>query len=102
MLFYPTRRGSAPVSSSHQAATGETGEAIHLSWMLRSFVMGITLLGFSYWLMQIAGAQYLATTTTGALLAFLFAYVVWYWAHRSRHYRQVQNSYTSVSSESSY
>lgn len=69
-------------------ATAEAGDAMHLTWMLRSFIMGITLLGLSYWLVQIAGIQYLASLTSGTLLFFLLAYVVWCLLHRNRHSQQ--------------
>jgi Flp pilus assembly protein TadB len=91
MLFYPTRRGSGPACISRPLVTGEAGDAMHLTWMLKSFVMGITLLGLSYWLVQIAGVQYLASLTSATLLAFLLVYVVWCLLHKNRHSRQVLN-----------
>lgn len=91
MLFYPTRRASGPASTFRPMATGEAGDAMHLTWMLKSFIMGITLLGLSYWLVQVAGVQYLASLTSATLLAFLLAYVVWCLLHKNRHSRQVRN-----------
>ncbi|XP_069689805.1 uncharacterized protein [Periplaneta americana] len=84
MLFYPSRRSS---STPRPLATGTAGpgDAVHLTWMLKSFVMGITLLGLSYWLVQIAGVQYLASLTSFTLLAFLLGYVVWCLLHKNRH-----------------
>lgn len=61
---------------------------MHLTWMLRSFIMGMALLGLSYWLVQNAGIQYLASLTSGTLLFFLLAYVVWCLLHRNRHSQQ--------------
>lgn len=69
-------------------ATVETGDTLHLTWMLKSFAMGVTLLGLSYWLIQIAGIQYLASLTSIILLAFMFAYVVWCVLHRNKVARQ--------------
>jgi hypothetical protein len=92
MLFYPTRRNNAPSTRrgvSRPFATSEAGDALHLTWMLKSFAMGVTLLGLSYWLVQIAGIQYLATLTSVTLLAFLLGYVMWCVLHRNRLDRQV-------------
>lgn len=84
MLFYPSRRGSS-TPRPLAAGTAGPGDTVHLTWMLKSFVMGITLLGLSYWLVQIAGVQYLASLTSFTLLAFLLGYVVWCLLHKNRH-----------------
>jgi energy-coupling factor transporter transmembrane protein EcfT len=87
---------SSRLSTLRPLATAEAGDAMHLTWMLKSFIMGITLLGLSYWLVQIAGIQYFASLTSGTLLFFLLAYVVWCLLHRNRHSRQVQSYTTSA------
>jgi hypothetical protein len=97
LFFYPARRVTAPIFSPQQRtfrplATAEAGDAMHVTWMLRSFIMGVTLLGLSYWLVQIAGIQYLASLTSGTLLFFLLAYVVWCLLHRNRHSQQVTSA----------
>jgi hypothetical protein len=74
---------------SRPFATVDNGDTLHLTWMLKSFAMGVTLLGLSYWLIQIAGVQYLASLTSITLLAFMLAYVVWCVLHRNKVARQV-------------
>jgi len=101
MLFYRTRTTNLPSTRrgvSLPFTTAEPGEALHLTWMLKSFAMGVTLLGLSYWLVQLAGFQYLASLTSVTLLAFLMAYVVWCVLHRNKIARQVQDSSTTDSS----
>ena len=88
-----TRRGA-----SRHFTTTEPGEVLHVTWMLKSFAMGITLLGLSYWLIQLAGFQYLASLTSITLLAFLLAYVIWCALHRNKVARQVEDSSKTDSS----
>jgi Flp pilus assembly protein TadB len=95
MLFYPTRRINAPSTrrgTSRPWPTAESDDAQRVAWILKSFAMGVTLLGLSYWLVQIAGVQYLASLTSATLLAFLLGYVVWCLLHRNRLTRQVDDS----------
>ena len=96
MLFYQTRRPNA-FSTRHVTSrpftTAEAGERLHATWMLKTVGMGVTLLGLSYWLVHIAGVQYLASLTSATLVAFLLAYMVW-WLRRARFARQVQHSST--------
>jgi Flp pilus assembly protein TadB len=101
MLFYPTRRTNMPSTrrgASRPFTTDEPTEVLHVTWMLKSFAMGVTLLGLSYWLVQLAGFQYLASLTSVTLLAFLLAYVVWCVLHRNKVARQVQDLSTTDSS----
>ncbi|KAJ9601558.1 hypothetical protein L9F63_000301 [Diploptera punctata] len=98
MIFYPTRRNNHTVRrlSTPRPLSSDNVEATHITWMLKSFVMGIALLGLSYWLVQIAGVQYLASLTSATLLAFLLAYVVWCLFHKTRISRQSPNSPSRV------
>jgi len=93
MLFYHTRRTNMPSTRrgvSRHITTAEPAEAPqHVTWMLKSFAMGVTLLGLSYWLVQLAGFQYLVSLTSIALFAFLLVYVVWCFLHRNKMARQV-------------
>ncbi|GFG31352.1 hypothetical protein Cfor_12921 [Coptotermes formosanus] len=97
MLFYPTRRINAPSTrrgTSRPWPTAESDDAQRVAWILKSFAMGVTLLGLSYWLVQIAGVQYLASLTSATLLAFLLGYVVWCLLHRNRLTRQRSDAAT--------
>ncbi|XP_021934418.1 mucin-2-like [Zootermopsis nevadensis] len=88
MPFYPPRRDSGPELTSRPPERGEAGVTMHLNWLIKSFLIGLMLLGLSFWLVQTAGIQYLATLTSAVLIAFLFAYVVWCLMHKGRHSRQ--------------
>jgi thiol:disulfide interchange protein len=95
MLFVPTRRTNLPNSRRGVPRSFTTSDPKDGLWMLKSLAMGVTLLGFSYWLVQLAGVQYLASLTSVTLLAFLLAYVVWCVLHRNKIARQVQDSSTT-------
>jgi Flp pilus assembly protein TadB len=95
MLFYPTRSTNLPSTRrgvSRPFTLTDPGEALHFTWMLKSFVMGVALLGLSYWLLHLVGFQYLASFTSVTLIAFLLAYVVWCVLKRKKIARQVQDS----------
>ena len=101
MLFYHTRRTNMPSTRrgvSRHFTTAEPGEKLHVTWMLKSFAMGVTLLGLSYWLVQLAGLQFLVSLTSITLFAFLLVYMVWCFLHRNKTPRQVQDSSTPESS----
>jgi O-antigen ligase len=95
MLFVPTRRTNLSSTRRGVSRPFTTSDPADALWMIKCFAMGVTLLGFSYWLVQLAGVHYLASLTSITLLAFLLAYVVWCVLHRNKIARQVKDSSTT-------
>ena len=69
---------------------------IPVTRVIKGFLTTVALAALAYWLVQVAGMQYLATLTSATLLTLLLVYIVWCLTVRKNQHHQVQYRCYSV------
>lgn len=69
---------------------------ISVTRIIKGFLTTVALAALAYWLVQVAGMQYLATLTSATLLTLLLVYIVWCLTVRKNQHHQVQYRFYSV------